>query len=609
MRKLALIARLRKAGLLSGMLLAAMAGAAPGSALATGITEFTNGLHADSDLGGITPGPDGNLWFTDGGTTHAIGRITPEGKITEFTSGLNGPGRPADITLGPDKNLWFTETGSPANAIGRITPAGTIAEFSSGLNPGSAPSNIVAGPGGNLWFLDDGSTRAIGRITPAGTINEFSSGLPVNSQLNDLTVGPDGNLWFTEQGDTKAIGKVTPDGTITEFKGPLDQLHSFPNALTAGADGNVWFSDDGSDAIGRVTPSGTITEFTNGLPMGSQPDALTVGPDGNVWFNDQLSGQRAVGRVKRSGAITEFRQGLNPFSLQDDITAGADGNLWIEQSMPGGIARISPSGDITQFNSGLNPGAGADGDQIVSGPDGNLWFTDNGTTKAIGRVALQLSPRASTGPAIHVSDTTATVTASINPLGAATKVKFEFGPSRGLGRSLTLPSLKASGKTSKVTATLAGLSPGTVFYYRIVATNDFGTDIARDRTLRTTGHLTTAKFGNQKIVLATPSSSGCTKKTSALSMRLTSTALSGSHKTHLHFLNAALFIDKGVRHGGKRKANRVVHHLPATLSLKLSGLRSGTHTLKVVASYREKARHGHHSKVVSKTLKTKFRVC
>jgi streptogramin lyase len=73
--------------------------------------------------GGLTVGPDGNLWFTENSNsssaTGAIGRITPSGAITAFplpagdglanalTVGLGG------LTVGPDGDLWFTADGSP----------------------------------------------------------------------------------------------------------------------------------------------------------------------------------------------------------------------------------------------------------------------------------------------------------------------------------------------------------------------------------------------------------------------------------------------------------------------------------------------------------------
>ena len=74
--------------------------AIPIAAQATAITEFPSGggLGSGHDPLGLASGADGNLWFTDGGTPHAIGRITPSGAIKEFTEGLTSPATPFDIT-------------------------------------------------------------------------------------------------------------------------------------------------------------------------------------------------------------------------------------------------------------------------------------------------------------------------------------------------------------------------------------------------------------------------------------------------------------------------------------------------------------------------------
>src|SRR6187397_234092 len=123
------------------------------------ITEFTAGLNSGSSLNVIATGPDGNLWFTDQGTTNAIGRITTAGQITEFSTGLNADSAPSfGIAGGPDGNLWFTDKGNP-QAIGRINPnTNAIDEFNfGGLIPDSIPAGIAAGPDGNLWFADQGN--------------------------------------------------------------------------------------------------------------------------------------------------------------------------------------------------------------------------------------------------------------------------------------------------------------------------------------------------------------------------------------------------------------------------------------------------------------------
>jgi Beta-propeller repeat len=152
-------------------------------------------LPASSFASGITAGPDGNLWFTEP-HGNRIGRITPAGEVTEYSDGISANSHPVGITAGPDGNLWFTEPNG--NRIGRITPAGVVTEFSRGITSNSAPYGITAGPDGNLWFTERNGNR-IGRITPAGAVTEFSIGITPNSTPYDIAAGPDGNLWFLER--------------------------------------------------------------------------------------------------------------------------------------------------------------------------------------------------------------------------------------------------------------------------------------------------------------------------------------------------------------------------------------------------------------------------
>ena len=185
------------------------------------ITEFPL-PRSDSNPGGITAGPDGNLWFTEL-TANKIGRITPTGVITEFP--LPGSDSyPDGITAGPDGNLWFTE--SAANKIGRITPAGVITEFPlprSDSNPGS----IAAGPDGNLWFTEPNANQ-IGRITTGTTSPCVASAtaLCLNGDRFQVTAhwqksdgasgdgtgvkltGDSGYFWFFTPDNIEAVVKV-----------------------------------------------------------------------------------------------------------------------------------------------------------------------------------------------------------------------------------------------------------------------------------------------------------------------------------------------------------------------------------------------------------------
>jgi virginiamycin B lyase len=610
----------------------------PMVAQATALHEFA--LKPGSDPLGLTSGPDGNLWFTDGGTTHAIGKVTPDGSITEFTSGLTKAGTPFQITEGRDGNLWFTASGAaPNNAIGRVTPAGGITEFGAPVgHPNMAPAELTPGPDGNLWFIDAAAPVAIGKISPTGTITEFSAGLLSGAMPETLTAGADGNIWFTDKG-LGDVGRVTPGGTINEFS--TGKLNSAPTESTLGADGNVWFSDPGGvPSVGRVTPGGTVTEFTAGLDPNADPDPMTLGPDGNVWFIDQNAAHRAVGRITPSGKITEFDQHLSQANPQDDITVGLDGNIWVEQasidpSKPGGVARITTAGAITEFTQGLNMGQGSDGDGLQTGPDGNLWFNDRGS-KAIGKISLQIPPTASTGAASAITNTTATVSGMVNPLGSPTTVTFQYGTTAALGAAATGGTLSARGNPSNVSGNLTGLMPGTTYFYRVAASNGFGATVTgATHTFRTTGRpkpppsrVTTATVGNQQVQLVTPSVLTCTARAKTLAVQLRSRTIPHSHAAKLRFVSAVFFIDRGIRHkrkrtrrlrNGHRKTvtvivfvpNAITHHLPAKPALRLAGLRSGRHTLRVTVSYKKTVTRHHHRRtvVVTKTVTVRFNVC
>lgn len=311
----------------------------------------------------ITSGPDNNLWFTEAGTNSDpgqqtsqsfIGRVTPAGKMTVFPVPTTNI-LPTGITKGPDGNLWFTEgatisTGSNEFAkIGSITPQGDINEFlmpATGINP----LMITTGPDGNLWFTDSLAGK-IGRMSTHGKLTEFP--LPAaNSYPLGITSGPDGNLWFTEtspSGSTSVgkIGRITPTGAIKDF--PLPEENSYPAMITSGPDGNLWFTENNwngpniSSKIGRITPTGVITIFSIPNALGySQggggylygitfgPISIAKGPDGNLWFTG-IFRKGMVGRITPAGVVTEFSL-PDPGGVSYGISSGPDGYLWFTDS-------------------------------------------------------------------------------------------------------------------------------------------------------------------------------------------------------------------------------------------------------------------------------------
>ena len=102
--------------------------------------------------------------------------------------------------------------------------------------------------------------------------------------------------------------------------------------------------------------------------------------------------------------------------------------------------------------------------------------------------AAATSPAVVTGSTTGVGDTSAVLHGTVNPNGSSTTYYFQWGLTNGYG--VNGKPLPAGGgvKAVSVHETASGLIPGTVYHYRLVATNQFGTTTGNDRAFKTAGH-------------------------------------------------------------------------------------------------------------------------
>lgn len=91
------------------------------------------------------------------------------------------------------------------------------------------------------------------------------------------------------------------------------------------------------------------------------------------------------------------------------------------------------------------------------------------------------APFAVTNAASGISSSTATLNASVNPLGQATQYQFQFGTDTSYTFAQPLQNA-GNGTTSQA---LTGLQPATTYHFRIVATNATGTSYGSDLTFTT----------------------------------------------------------------------------------------------------------------------------
>lgn len=118
------------------------------------ITSYELPLGVGTNPQNIVKGADGNLWITFG-TGGYIGKVTIDGIFTEYL--VSDIATFGGLTLGPDGNIWFTATESAglitSNLIGKITSGGIITLYELSANTG--PSNLTVGADGNIWFIEN----------------------------------------------------------------------------------------------------------------------------------------------------------------------------------------------------------------------------------------------------------------------------------------------------------------------------------------------------------------------------------------------------------------------------------------------------------------------
>jgi streptogramin lyase len=343
---------------------------APVRAATPTVTEFDDGTANQGTQYGITPSPDGKIWFTSFGAHDSLFEIDPMAaspvsieRPLEATSF-----QPWWVAPGVDERLYFSTNASDSFGALNTATGANDATYYGGGNP-AKPFAFVSGPDGRLWATEprDGSANGLGTNDKIG-IN--APGFPPSV---DVGVG---NL----TGNADPIGIAVGAGDQSSVNGP-----------------SLWVTELTGNRIARVVPMasaggpfGSVTEYAT-LPAGSKPYSIVRGPDGNMWFTE--IGTDKVGRfappVNSGDGISIQQFSLPAGGEPQAIAAGPDGNMWIAQTSASKIIRMNLSGQVTGEFTTPSPAP----NNIVPGPDGNLWYTTY-DGNMVGRITTALDPPA-----------------------------------------------------------------------------------------------------------------------------------------------------------------------------------------------------------------------
>src|SRR5581483_4845501 len=144
-----------------------------------------------------------------------------------------------------------------------------------------------------------------------------------------------------------------------------------------------------------------------------------------------------------------------------------------------------------KLTGGEEVGAASFGRDLSLSSDGTIAVVggpfDHEAVGAAWMFAAGGQPAVVSQPASNVTQSTATVNATVDPEGeTVSDCHFEYGTTESYGTSVPCSPSPGSGTAPvPVSAGLEGLTPGTTYHFRIVATNASGTSTGADVTFQT----------------------------------------------------------------------------------------------------------------------------
>jgi hypothetical protein len=374
------------------------------------------------------------------------------------TGGPLGPPWPVNVG-GETCGLAITNTGEvwggnySGSSVAKYTSAGV---FAGSKALGFRDCKIAVNPQNNDLFTLNYETSVLTKYTAAsgytttlsfGNVGTNNGGLAVNGALNRIYVAPaTGTTVKAYDTNSAAVVETVNVGGTPRDVAVDEATDTLFVQVNSGASGYI------KEYLGVKTPKATTGDPTGNTEVSGTADPNEVGPITECYFEWGLT----TGYGKKTNCTESV-----PFNTVQTVHAVLPQNEMIGE-------------ETYHYRLVLDTGV-----PNVIGKGGDKTIVPHYVKKV------------KTEPATEVKRTTATLNGSFEGNSEATTYFFEYGTTTGYGSRMPLAPVETSAGsppgpgTTPMTAAISGLTPETIYHFRVVAKNPQGTSPGKDETFTT----------------------------------------------------------------------------------------------------------------------------
>jgi sugar lactone lactonase YvrE len=388
--------------------------------------------------------------------------------------------------------------------IGAYEPSGNPVPGFDLQVPGASTGDVA--PDGSLWIASWSNGRVYQYDQNTGAPTGASFPTP---PAQDLAIDSQGNFYVLEQ-SSREVRKYDSGGDLVGLFDATaqDPINAYPTLAVDRGNDHVFV--DRKSFIVELTPSGTVVQRIGEPEPGYdgliESQGIAINPHTHtIYASNEAPFPRHVdyfvttppvvapdvetGPPALKGAEATLRATIDP-----DGVATTDCTFeWGPAAFPYANSVPCDQGDVLEGTGPQQVSASIAG--LKMGETYHFRISAKNANSGVKRIGLdrsfvaQAPPEVSEEYASEVNTDGVRIRATIDSGSGPTTFQVEYGTDTGYGTVVPVPALPVLGRRSEpheVSVQITGLSPGTEYHYRVIATNDAGTtESSEDHSFRT----------------------------------------------------------------------------------------------------------------------------